>query len=244
MVELVFLGINDLGERVYDYLVDRDDADVLALLTERDQLSVVEQLEPALLISKGFRHIVPDDVLAVPELGAVNLHNSYLPYNRGANANVWPIVDGTPAGVTLHYMTADVDAGPVIDRRQVSVYPDDDARDVYERQENAQFEQFTDLWPSIRDDDASTIDIDYEKGEYHCKQDFVDLWELDPDAKRPVGKVIDHLRALTFPPYKNAFFTRGGERYYVEVRVTHEDGVSTDVDGKGDAEEYHELANQ
>jgi methionyl-tRNA formyltransferase len=244
MVEIVFLGINDLGERVYDFLVDRDDADVLALLTERDQLSIVKQLDPDLLISKGFRHVVPDDVLDIPERGAVNLHNSYLPYNRGANANVWPIIEGSPAGVTVHYMTAEVDAGPVIDRREVPVYSDDDARDVYERQENAQFKQFTDLWPSIRDDDVSTVDVDYGKGEYHYKQDFVDLWELDPEAERPVSEVIDHLRALTFPPYKNAFFLRDGERYYIEVSVTHEDDVSGHVDSKGDPEEYHELVNR
>lgn len=241
MVELVFLGINNLGERVYDFLVDRDDADVLALLTEPDQLSVVERLEPDLLISAGFRHIVPAHVLEVPDRGAVNLHNSYLPYNRGANANVWPLVTDTPAGVSLHYMTEDVDAGPVIDRRRVPVEPDDDARDVYERQDEAQFEQFTELWPAIRDDEAPRVDVDMEQGEYHYKQDFVDLWELDLEERRPVGHVIDHLRALTFPPHKNAFFDRDGQRYYVEIRITPEDEVSMPDDSKGDPTEYREL---
>lgn len=241
MVELVFLGINNLGERVYDFLVDRDDADVLALLTEPDQLSVVERLEPDLLISAGFRHIVPAHVLEVPDRGAVNLHNSYLPYNRGANANVWPLVTDTPAGVSLHYMTEDVDAGPVIDRRRVPVEPNDDARDVYERQDEAQFEQFTELWPAIRDDEAPRVDVDMDQGEYHYKQDFVDLWELDLEERRPVGHVIDHLRALTFPPHKNAFFDRDGQRYYVEIRITPEDEVSMPDDSKGDPTEYREL---
>lgn len=243
MVELVFLGVNDLGERVYDYLVDREDADVLALLTERSQLSLVERLEPDLLISAGFRHIVSQDVLSVPTRGAVNLHNSYLPNNRGANANVWPILNDTPAGVSLHYMTDEVDAGPVIDRRRVPVEPDDDARDLYERIETAQFEQFTQCWPAIRDGDAEAVDVDFDAGEYHTKQDFVDLWELDPDEHRPVGEVIDHLRALTFPPYKNAYFERDGERYYVEVQVTPESETDPATGGKGKPDEYHELVD-
>ena len=29
---------------------------------------------------------------------AVNLHTSYLPYNRGAHPNVWPIMDGNTCG--------------------------------------------------------------------------------------------------------------------------------------------------
>jgi methionyl-tRNA formyltransferase len=241
MAEVVFLGVNDLGERVYDFLVDRDDADVLALLTEAGQLSLVDRLEPELLISAGFRHIVPGDVLDVPDRGAVNLHNSYLPYNRGANANVWPILTDTPAGVSLHYMTEDVDAGPVIDRRRVPVDPDDDARDVYERLEAAQFEQFTDCWPAIRDGDSDVVEVDHHAGKYHTKQDFVDRWELDLDEHRPVGEVLDHLRALTFPPYRNAYFERDGERYYVEVEITPASETPPATDGKGKPEEYREL---
>ena len=37
-----------------------------------------------------------------------------LPYNRGKNPNVWPIIDGTPAGVTLHYIDSGIDTGEII----------------------------------------------------------------------------------------------------------------------------------
>jgi methionyl-tRNA formyltransferase len=221
MVEVVFLGINDVGERIYEWLVDRDDADVLALLTEKDQLPTVRKLEPELIICGGFRHILPEEVVAVPDRGAVNMHKAYLPYNRGANPNVWSIVEDTPAGVSIHYVTEDIDAGPLIDRRQVEKRPGDTARDLYERLERAQFDQFKEVWPEIRDDEAETEPQEFDaEGTYHYKEDFVDLWELDRDETVRVGDLIDRLRATTFSPFKNAYFEEDGERYYVDLSIS------------------------
>jgi methionyl-tRNA formyltransferase len=242
MVYIVFLGINETGRRVYDFLVDRDDATVLALLTEADQLETVERLEPSLLISAGFRHIVPDRILSVPQRGAVNLHNSYLPYNRGANANVWSIVEDEPAGVSIHYMTSDVDAGPIIDRREVPVQPDDTGRDLYERLEDEQVEQFVDCWPSIRDGSVDPTEQD-ESGTHHLKRDFVDLWKLDRNTTTRVGDLLDRLRALTFPPYRNAYFEADGEQYYVEVTITAESEVSDETTDVGTRDEYRDIGD-
>lgn len=230
MVDVVFLGINDIGQRVYNWLNERDDANVLALLTEPEQLSVVEQLEPSLIISAGFRAIVPANILEVPEFGAVNLHKSYLPYNRGANPNVWSIVEDGPAGVTIHYMTSEIDGGPIIDRRKVSITPDDTGLSLYERLEREQFEQFTDCWPAIRDDDATTMVQDNEDGTTHYKQDFVNLWHIDRGETVQAGEFLDRIRALTFPPFKNAYFVANGERYYVEVDITPEAEVDQELD--------------
>lgn len=221
MVDIVFLGINDIGEAVYEWLNEQEGADVLALLTEKEQLSVIEELEPDLIISSGFRHIVPEDVLSLPSMGAVNMHKSYLPYNRGTNPNVWSIIEDPPAGVSIHYMTPDVDGGPIIDRREVLVYPDDDGRSLYDRLEAEQFEQFTDCWPAIRDDEVETIDQPH-KGTYHYYEDFVELWELDLDEEVRVGDLLDRLRALTFPPYDNAYFEVDGEKYHVDIEIRRE----------------------
>lgn len=232
MVDVIFLGLNDIGEQIYEWLVDRDDATVRAILTEKDQLSLVEEVQPDLVISGGFRYIVPEQILEVPSLGAVNLHKSYLPYNRGTNPNVWCMIDDTPAGVTIHYMTASVDAGPIIDRREVQKRPGDTAKDLYERLERAQFDQFREVWPDIRDDDADTISQDTDAGSYYYRQDFVDLWELEMDAEKRVGDVITKLRALTFEPFKNAYYEVDGQRYYVEVDITPDEAVDQNATRK------------
>jgi methionyl-tRNA formyltransferase len=95
-IEIVFLGVNDTGMRVYEWLCDRSEVFVRALLTTEEQLTVIKEVELDLVVSRGYRHIVPEPTLDVPQMGCLNLHPAYLPYNRGANPNVWSIVEGTP----------------------------------------------------------------------------------------------------------------------------------------------------
>jgi methionyl-tRNA formyltransferase len=222
MVTVGFLGTNDVGEVLYEWLEQRDDATISVYIETKDELELLREHEIDLVVSAGFRHIVPEEYLDIPPLGAVNIHKSYLPYNRGANHNVWSIIEDNPAGVSIHYMTAEVDGGPIIDRRKVPVEPDDNARDLYERLEKAQIQQFKETWPEIRDGTAETVEQDLDEGTYHRKSDFVSLWELNREERVEVGEFIDRLRALTFPPYKNAYFIEDGEKYYVEIDVTRE----------------------
>lgn len=223
MVKIGFLGTNDVGEVLYNWLEQRDDATINAHIEHKSDLELLREREIDLVVSAGFRHIVPEEYLDIPPLGAVNIHKSYLPYNRGANHNVWSIIEDNPAGVSIHYMTAEVDGGPIIDRRKVPINPDDNARDLYERLEEAQIQQFKETWPEIRDGTAETVEQDLEEGTYHQKSDFVSLWELDREEKVQIGDFIDRLRALTFPPYKNAYFIESGKKYYVEINISQED---------------------
>lgn len=70
--------------------------------------------EADLVVSFGYRHILTADHLATAKARPVNLHISYLPYNRGAHPNFWSWIDGTPAGVTLHEIDPGLDTGPII----------------------------------------------------------------------------------------------------------------------------------
>ena len=71
------------------------------------------------LVSYGYRHILRTDVLSLFPSRAVNLHISYLPWNRGADPNLWSFVDDTPKGVTIHFLDEGVDTGDVIAQRLV-----------------------------------------------------------------------------------------------------------------------------
>lgn len=220
MTDIVFLGKHDVGEEVYEWLCDRDEANVLAMLTRKDQLSIVEELDPELIISGGFQYIVPESVLSIPDLGVVNMHGSYLPYNRGANTNVWPLIDDTPAGVSLHYMTPKLDGGPIIDRREIETRLSDTARSLLTRIEREAVQQFKQMWPEIRDNTVETTPQDADQGTYHSRSEFVDLWDLNLDKTATYREVINHLRALTHPPYNNAYFEVEDEQYFIEVSIT------------------------
>ena len=221
-MDAVFLGMNDAGEEVYDWLNQRDDVEVLALLTEREQLSLIKDLEPDIVISSGFEYKVPEDIIEVPEKGIVNLHPSYLPYNRGSHPYIWPLVDGTPAGVSVHYMVEEIDEGPIIDKREVEVRPDDTAKTLRERLMQEQVELFMDNWRKIRDG-AKGSEQRKNDGTTHYRKELDEFSRLELSEEKTVGEVIDKLRALTYPPQGLAYFERNGERFFVDVDITPED---------------------
>src|SRR5262249_8890160 len=70
-------------------------------------------------------YVLAPDFLSVFPRGVVNLHPALLPFNRGAHPNVWSIVDGTPAGATLHWMDENVDTGDIIAQMPVEVAVED-----------------------------------------------------------------------------------------------------------------------
>lgn len=218
-IEVVFLGINDAGMRVYEWLCDREEVFVRSLLTTEEQLTVIEDVEPDLVISCGYRHIIPERFLEIPEMGCLNLHPAYLPYNRGANPNVWSIVEGTPAGVTLHYMDRSLDTGDIIAQKEVETDFSDTGKDLYRRLEEAQLELFKESWPEIIDGNVSRTEQHESEGTYHHTSQFEELCELDPDEVIRTKDLLDRLRALTFPPYNNARIKIDGEEYYVDLEV-------------------------
>lgn len=78
-----------------------------------------------LTVSFGYRHIIKQDVIDALGCPIINLHISYLPYNRGAHPNFWAFYDGTPSGVTIHQMDGGVDTGPIIYQRQIKFAPEE-----------------------------------------------------------------------------------------------------------------------
>jgi methionyl-tRNA formyltransferase len=221
-MDIVFLGVNNVGMQIYEWLCDRDEVDVRVLLTESDQLDIVQQVDPDFIVSVGFDHLVPPEVLDIPSEDAINLHPSYLPYNRGKSPNVWPLIEGTPAGVTLHSMDEEFDTGDVIAQKQVETDFSDTGKVLHQRLEDAQFELFTETWPDIESGDIKYSPQDDVDGSYHTKADFVELCKLDPNQEVSVKTLLDRLRALTFPPFDNAYLDINSERYYVDVEIRKE----------------------
>ena len=46
-------------------------------------LAIVEKLQPELTVVAAYGRILPEDILAVPPLGSINVHSSILPQYRG-----------------------------------------------------------------------------------------------------------------------------------------------------------------
>jgi methionyl-tRNA formyltransferase len=125
-----------------------------------------------LVVSHGFRNILKKEVIESSNAPIINLHISYLPWNRGAHPNFWSFYDGTPSGVTIHLIDAGVDTGPVIYQRYVN----------FVNEENTYSKTYARLIKEIellfRENLSVIISMKFvttpqsHKGSYHCAADL------------------------------------------------------------------------
>ncbi|RIV16965.1 methionyl-tRNA formyltransferase [Mycoplasmopsis gallopavonis] len=73
------------------------------------------QLDCDLLLTCAFGQFIPQKVLDLPKMGALNIHGSLLPKYRGAAPIQYSLLNGDQeTGISLMYMTLKMDAGDVI----------------------------------------------------------------------------------------------------------------------------------
>ena len=83
---------------------------------------IERNLDIGIVVAYG--RIIPQDVLALPRLGFVNLHPSLLPRWRGPSPIAAAIATGdTETGVTLMLLDAEVDHGPIIAQERIPLSP-------------------------------------------------------------------------------------------------------------------------
>ena len=127
-----------------------DDGDAIACTTDPLTVDLIERVDPHWTVSYGYRHILRGDVLEFVKGTAINLHISMLPWNRGADPNLWSFIDDTPKGVSIHYIDKGIDTGDLIARMLVQPEAGDTLRTSYERLHTAIQTMFLVRWPEIR----------------------------------------------------------------------------------------------
>lgn len=78
---------------------------------------------PEWVVSYNYRHIIKSHILSLLPGRVINLHVSLLPWNRGADPNLWSFIDDTPKGVSIHHIDAGLDTGPLIVQRKMDFDP-------------------------------------------------------------------------------------------------------------------------
>ena len=113
----LFLGYNKKQTSLHDAIVEggggKDwDCDHSDKILSKDSIK-----EYNAVISFGYRYIIKEEILNSVNIPIINLHISYLPYNRGAHPNFWSFIENTPAGVTIHQVDKGIDTGKIISNK-------------------------------------------------------------------------------------------------------------------------------
>lgn len=105
-----------------------------ATLRDGAALAILRELDPELVVVAAYGRFLPDDILALPPKGCVNVHSSLLPKYRGSAPINWAILNGERVtGVTIQRMVHDMDAGDIILQRSTPIGEAEDASALYDR---------------------------------------------------------------------------------------------------------------
>lgn len=110
MKKIIFLGYDSSKTRLINELEKRKC--VVKVISEK--ISIEDIGKRDLIISFGYHHILNSNFINNCNCPIVNLHISYLPFNRGAHPNFWSFYDNTPSGVTIHLIDEGIDSGPIL----------------------------------------------------------------------------------------------------------------------------------
>ena len=103
-------------------------------LRDGTALALLRELDPELIVVAAYGRLLPDDILALPPKGCINVHSSLLPKYRGAAPINWAILNGdSETGVTIMHMAHDMDAGDIILQRATPIGETENAEQLYTR---------------------------------------------------------------------------------------------------------------
>ena len=94
----------------------------------------IEQLKPNLVVMAGFMRILSPEFVRHFAGRLINIHPSLLPKYRGLNTHARVLEAGdSEHGVSIHFVTEELDGGPLIAQEKIPVLPNDTPESLEER---------------------------------------------------------------------------------------------------------------
>lgn len=157
-------------------------------------LAQIKALEPDILVVVAYGRILPDDILAVPKYGAINVHGSLLPKYRGAAPIQWAVLNGDKiTGVTTMYLASEMDTGDIIYTAETEIGEYETSGELFDRLKDMGAEL---LVKTLRDIDAGTAP---RTPQDHSKASYVTMLDksICPiDWNKTPREVLKHIYGL------------------------------------------------
>lgn len=124
----------------------------------------VKDINPDLILTMAYGQIVPQGLLDIPRMGALNLHGSILPKYRGAAPIQRAIMEGeNETGVTLMEMVDKMDAGKMFGVEKCEILDEDNFTSLCEKIVNCCVTLCKNLLPKYFNNELKGIEQDENK---------------------------------------------------------------------------------
>ena len=138
-----------------------------AKMRDGTALEVIKSLKPDILVVVAYGRILPDDILAVPKYGAINVHGSLLPKYRGAAPIQWAVLNGDKiTGVSTMYLASEMDTGDIIYTAETEIGEFETSGELFDRLKDMGAELLVKTLHGIEDGTAPRIPQDHSKASY------------------------------------------------------------------------------
>ena len=170
---------------------------ILQPVKVRDNV-VIEQIagfKPDVLVTAAFGQLLPQKLLDVPRVGALNVHASLLPRWRGAAPIHRAILAGDKeTGVTIMEMVKALDAGPIVGMEKTPILQTDTVGTLHDRLAQIGADLLIHLLPDYLDGKIETK-AQPESGVTYAERIVRD--DEFVDFSKPVDQVYNHIRGLS-----------------------------------------------
>lgn len=146
-MKILLLGPLWRNAPIRDFLIARGNQ--VETTSDPITLDFAQNLGIDFIISSGYGPIIKPDVVRAFPKKIINLHATYLPYGKGIGTTFFSIFEGTPTGVSIHYIDETIDTGAIIVRRPVRYAPEDTLRTFYGTLLAETEKLFLEHWDSI-----------------------------------------------------------------------------------------------
>jgi methionyl-tRNA formyltransferase len=151
-------------------------------------------------VSYRYRHLIGGSVIEYLDGKVINLHISLLPWNRGADPNLWSFLENTPKGVSIHYVDEGLDTGDIIAQKEITFEVSNATlSSTYERLNDEVLELFRQQWPLISKGKSSRCKQPLG-GSYHSSKDrksfeyLIEEKGWDTPVSALIGKAVVRAR--------------------------------------------------
>lgn len=167
-------------------------------------LGALQALGADVFVVVAYGAILSKELLAIPKLGAINLHASLLPRYRGASPIQAALLDGlTETGASTMWMDEGLDTGDVIATRTLAIGPEETAGELSARLATVGASLLVETLAAVEAGTATRTPQDGARASVTKK---IRKSAGDVDFKAPARRVHDRVRAMTPWPGATALF--------------------------------------
>lgn len=171
-MKILFLTNNPITIPLSDWLNERESVFILyGKLTEY----TINNIKPDFVVSYNYKHIIGEEVIGLMPDKIINLHTSYLPFNRGFDPNLWSIIEDSLKGVTIHRIDKGIDTGDILFQRKVDFNDDTTLKGSYNILHKEIQQMFKDTWEKVKEGKVFSLKQSKNTGSFHLKKELAEM---------------------------------------------------------------------